>query len=174
MKLNVLVRDIMTKEIKSVDLEDTVEHAATVMKENNIGSVLVMGEKNMKGILTTQDIVYKHVAAGEGEKVKDIMTRDPVTVAPSQTIEEASRLMVKHNIEKLPVYDAGRLVGIVTQHDVMKVEPALLEILLERAKMGGPKLRGVELDMLECEVCGNYSDDVAEVNGVYTCAECKE
>jgi predicted transcriptional regulator len=172
MRLNILVGEIMTKNVKKVDVNDSIEKAAQVMRDEKIGSVVVMGEKNVKGIVTTMDIVYKHVAGKKGQNVGDIMSTNLIIVAPNVSIEEASRQMIKHNIEKLLVFDNNQLVGIITNNDVLKVEPALVEILLERQKIGAPR-PPAETAITECESCGNYSDDIEEVNGVYMCAECR-
>ena len=172
MKFNVLVGDAMTRTIKHVDMGDTVEKAAQVMRDNKIGSVVVMGDKNVKGIVTSMDIVYKYVAEKKGERVSDIMTTDPIKISPSQTIEEAARTMIKYKIEKLLVFDMDRLVGIISNNDIIRVEPALIEILLERLKMGAAKTPQGE-EITECESCGNYADDIEEVNGEYVCAECR-
>lgn len=174
MKLNVLVGEIMTKDIKKVSLDDPISKAAQIMRENSIGSVVVMGEKQVKGIVTTTDIVYKHVAKNMGNSVKDIMSSDIVTVPPSATIENAARLMVKNGVEKLLVFDKGNLVGIITNNDILKVEPAIVDILIENMKMGDKKRQTTSIPINECESCGNLTDDIEEDNGRYLCQECRE
>jgi CBS domain-containing protein len=136
MKYTVQVGEVMKKDIKKVDMDDSIELAAKIMRDERIGSVVVVGEKNVKGIVTTSDIVYKHVAQGSGGKVKDIMTTGLITIDPSKSIEEAANMMVEKKIEKLLVFDMGKMVGIITNNDIIRVEPALFEILLERLKMG--------------------------------------
>jgi len=173
MKLTVNVGEVMKKEVKTVGMNDTLEKAAMVMKNNKIGSVVVMGEKKVKGILTTRDVVYKHVASGKGETVNDIMTKDLITISPTQTIENAARLMVNKSVEKLLVFDAGKLVGIITNTDILFIEPALFEILLERMKIGTGSIREDQISFAQCENCGNYADDVEEIEGVYMCGDCK-
>ncbi len=172
MRLNVLVGEVMTRDIKRVDAGDTIEKAAKIMRDEKIGSVVVMGEKNVKGIVTTTDIVYKYVANKHGSKVADVMSAELVTIGPGATIEEAARQMVKHGVEKLLVFDSDRLVGIITNNDIMRIEPALIEIMLEKMKMGAPDQRG-DIPVTECESCGNYSDSIEEVDGVYLCADCR-
>ena len=147
MRFSALVGEVMRKEIKKVDMDDTVEKAARIMRDERIGSVVVTGEKNVKGIVTTSDIVYKHVAAGSSGKVKDIMSKNLVTIDPRKTIEEAARLMVKEQVEKILVFDMGRLVGIITNNDIIRIEPALFEILLERLKLARKKEDFEDLDM---------------------------
>jgi predicted transcriptional regulator len=172
MKLSILVGDVMTKNVKHVDINDTVEKAAQIMRDEKIGSVIVMGEKNVKGIVTTSDIVYKHVAGKKGNYVRDVMSTDLVTTTPSATIEESARLMVKHNVEKILVFDKDKFVGIITNNDIIRVEPAIIEIMLEKMKMGAWRLRG-DIPVTACESCGNYSDNIEEVNGAYLCQECR-
>jgi CBS domain-containing protein len=173
MKFNATVKDVMTKKIRSINVSDPIKKAAVMMKRHKIGSVLVMSKGKVVGILSTRDIVYKHIASGKGKKARDVMSKGLIKISPNKTIEYAARLMVSKRIEKLPVFDKDRLVGMITNNDILKVEPALFNILLERMKMGAPRVRE-ETGFSECEVCGNYSDDVREVDGVYKCEECRD
>ncbi|MBI4154357.1 CBS domain-containing protein [Candidatus Woesearchaeota archaeon] len=175
MKMNVLVGEAMTKVIKKVDINDPIEKAAQIMRDERIGSAVVTGEKNVKGIVTTMDIVYKHVAGKKGQRVSDIMSTELVTISPGETIEEAARKMVKHNIEKLLVFDKGSLVGIITNNDIIRIQPAMIETLIERLKMSGPRMAEEgEVGITACESCGNYSDNTEEVGGAYLCQDCRE
>ena len=173
MRLNVLVGEVMTKNVMAVALDDPIDKAARIMRDNGIGSVVVIGEKNVKGIVTTTDIVYRHVAEGKGRVVSDIMTRNIVSIEPTKTIEDAARLMVEKAVEKLLVFDMGKLVGVITNNDIIRIEPTLYEILLERMKMGGRQQRGA-MEFAQCEVCGNYTDDVEESDGMCACSSCRE
>jgi len=172
MKLNVLVGDVMTHSVKIVDSAETVERAAQIMRDERIGSVIVTGDRNVKGVVTTTDIVYKHVAGKKGQRVSDIMSTDLIRISPAETIEEAARKMVKHSVEKLLVFDRERLIGIITNNDIIKVEPAIVEILLEKFKIGAP-FPGADHSITECESCGNYSDTIEEVNGTYLFSDCR-
>lgn len=171
MRLNILVKEIMKKDVKVVKPSETIKKAAIILKKNNIGSVLIDGKS--PGIVTATDIVYKYVAAGKGRTVKDIMTKDVIRISPGKTIEQAARLMTERNVEKLPVYEKDRLVGIITATDVLRVEPALFETLLERIRISSVPEKDDQMEFFECETCGNYSDDVKEINGVYVCSECE-
>ena len=172
MRFNVLVGEVMKTDVKTVGPEDDIEKAAKVMRDNNIGSAVVKLDKNIIGIVTTSDIVYKRVAAKHGNKVQDIMTTDLVSISPRMNIEAAAHLMVGKNIEKILVFDKGKLVGIITNNDILGVEPALFEVLLERMKMGGLPASDM-VEYAQCEACGNYDDNVGEIEGEYICEECK-
>lgn len=173
MKLTVTVKDVMKKNVKTIDMNDSINKAAKTMQENRIGSVVVMGQKNVKGIITTRDIVYKHVANGNGKTANDIMSKDLVSIAPDNTIEDAARLMVKKGIEKLIVFDRNKMVGIITSTDILTIQPTLFEILLERMKIDGGPIKEDQVEFNQCQRCKKYSDEVDEVNGVYLCADCR-
>lgn len=174
MRFKALVKEVMRKKIKTVRMNDPIKKAARIMKKNNIGSVLVMNKGVVEGIVTDRDIVFKFVALKKGNMAKDIMTKDPVTISQKKTIEDAALLMAKKKIEKLPVIDNGKIVGIITSNDILKIEPALFNILLEKMKIGQPAKFVREINFGECEICGNYSDDIEEKNGEYMCKECRE
>ena len=176
MRFEAYVKDVMNTDVKTVDIGDSIQKAAQLMAQFRIGSVVVMGASNIKGIVTSEDIVYKYVAKGQGKTVSEIMTRDPITITPEKTLKQASELMAKNKIKKLPVVENGRLVGIITASDIVKVEPTLSEILREQLKIlrpGAPP-EPVGAQVFQCEVCGNYSDEVQEIDGVWICPGCEE
>lgn len=176
MRYEATIREVMNTEVKTVDITDSIQKAAQIMAAFRIGSVIVMGDRNIKGIVTAEDIVYKHVARGQGRTAADIMTRDPITISADKKIEDASRIMTEKKIKKLPVVENGKIIGIVTASDIVRIEPALHEILLEQLKItrpGAPELpHGAQ--MFQCEMCGNYSDEVQEIDGVWICLGCEE
>lgn len=176
MKFEATIREVMNTDVKTVDITDPIQKAANIMSQFRIGSVIVMGDKNIRGIVTAEDIVYKYVAQGRGKTVSDIMTRDPITISPEKKLEDASRIMTEKKIKKLPVVENGRIVGIITASDIVKIEPALYEILLEQLKIlrPGASLPPSSAQVFQCEACGNYSDDVHEMDGVWICSGCEE
>ncbi len=123
------VSEIMTRSIVSVNSFDSVEKAAEVMKEHNIGAVPVCDGDKIIGIITDRDIALRFVAAGENSKnqtIRDIMSSNPVTGRPEMNVVDASRIMSERQIRRLPVVDNGNLVGIVSLGDIA-VRPALEE-----------------------------------------------
>src|SRR5262249_31895387 len=76
-------------------------------------------EERLVGILTDRDI-RRHVGSEDRTKVSAAMTETPLSVSPSTTVEEATQLMLKHQISGLPVLEDGKLVGIITTSDVLK------------------------------------------------------
>jgi CBS domain-containing protein len=126
-----LVEETMNKDVKTIRPDATVKEAVRIMNDYRIGSlVIVGGGGEVLGIVTERDILADVVAEGKDSgtaRVSDIMTKKIVTVDPHQSLEEAADLMVKHNVKKLPVVEAGRLVGIITASDLIKYERALIE-----------------------------------------------
>lgn len=178
MRFNAVVGEVMNKNVRTVSMDTPISDVAKIMRDNRIGSVMVIGEKNVKGILTMSDIVHKHIADGIGKVASDIMSVNVISIAPNITVEAAAKIMVEKKIEKLPVFDKGRLVGIITNNDVIRIEPALIEILIEKMKVGLTSKEPTEFDNIpfgesQCEICGNYTDDVEEVGGVWTCSHCR-
>lgn len=105
--------------------EDTVEHAAALMKEENVGPIPVVEDRENKklvGIVTDRDLAVKVVAEGRDSKrtpVDEVMTRSLVTCRQDDDIQNAIRLMTEHQVRRIPVADDhSRLVGIIAQADI--------------------------------------------------------
>ncbi len=110
------VSDIMTREPSTLAPKATLGEAATIMRQEDCGSVPVVDGGRLVGIVTDRDIVVHVVAAGKDPKtasVSEAMTADPVTIAPGASIDEAQRVMADRQIRRLPVVEDGRLVGLV-------------------------------------------------------------
>ena len=121
------IKDIMTKSIASVNANDSVEQAAFLMKEHNIGSVPVCEGEKVIGIITDRDIALRSVAEGENFKkqaVRTIMTSNPVTGAPYMEVNAAAKLMSDKQIRRLPIIQNDALVGMVSLGDIA-MEPNL-------------------------------------------------
>lgn len=120
----VLVSHIMSVSPVTVKPDDTVEHAAKLMRSLGIGSVVVVDERErVVGLLTERDIVYRVVAEARppDTRVSEVMTVGVVTIKPEAPISEAARLMISMGIRHLVVVDeAGRPVGVVSLRDLAR------------------------------------------------------
>ena len=118
------VKDAMTPNPRTVTSNETVVDAARIMKQEDAGVVPIVDGNRVVGVLTDRDIAIKVVAEGKdpkSAKVTDIASRDLVTVDPQQDLDEALRLMARHQVRRLPVVEEdGRLVGILAQADVAR------------------------------------------------------
>lgn len=122
-----LVKDVMTKDVATITPEDNVEHTAALMKEYNVGSIPVCRGENVVGIVTDRDIALRSSAEGinaNTQKVKDIMSSNPVLGNPEMDTKDAARIMSERQIRRLPIADNNHLVGIVSLGD-LAVEPNL-------------------------------------------------
>ncbi len=105
------------------------------MAEKNIGAVLVVEAGNLVGILSERDYARKVILKGRMSKdtpVRDIMTETVATVTPYRTVEECMALMTDKRIRHLPVFDEGRLIGVVSIGDVVKAQIADKEFMIEQ------------------------------------------
>ena len=114
----------MTSNVKTITSEDTMEHAAVLMKKHRVGCLVVVDKDLPIGIVTERDITYKIVAEGKKRdtKVGEVMSKDLKTVPEDKPLSDAAKLMAAHVIRRLPVVKKGRLIGIITIDDIMKSE----------------------------------------------------
>ena len=118
------IREIMTSNPSTVEADKTVVDAARIMKQEDAGVVPVTENGRLTGMVTDRDIAIRVVAEGrdpQSTSVREVASKDLVTVDPEQDLDEALRLMAKHQVRRLPVVEEdGRLVGVVAQADVAR------------------------------------------------------
>ena len=114
------VRHRMTPNPVTVGPQEMLAAAQEKMTAGRFRHVPVLQEERLIGILTDRDI-RRHVGSEERTKVSAAMTETPLSVSPSTTVEDATQLMLKHQISGLPVLENGKLVGIITTSDILKV-----------------------------------------------------
>jgi CBS domain-containing protein len=118
------VREVMTSKLCSIDTDRTVAYAAKMMRDEDVGIAPIVEGDRLVGVLTDRDIAVRVVAEGrdaEQVKVTEVASRDLVTLDPQQDLDEALRLLARHQVRRLPVVEEdGRLMGVVAQADVAK------------------------------------------------------
>lgn len=118
------VSELMRGSVITVDPGDAVSSAARMLYQYNIGALPVCSDDGrLKGIITDRDIVLRCVAAeNEPEKtpVREVMSRNVVTVSPDDDVREAARLMATDQIRRLPVVQDGKVVGMLSLGDISK------------------------------------------------------
>ena len=115
------VRDMMTKNPRSIATSAPVVEAARLMRAEHIGSLPITDDEQLVGMLTDRDITTRVVAEAADPKatsVGDVYSRDLISVEPDNDLEDALQLMARHQVRRLPVVENGRLVGIVAQADI--------------------------------------------------------
>ena len=118
------IRDLMTQSPRSLESGSTVMEAARLMRDEDAGLIPVVEGEKLVGTVTDRDIAIRVVAEGKSPEsitVGEIASRELVTIGPQQDLDEALRLMARHQIRRLTVVEEdGRLVGIVAQADIAR------------------------------------------------------
>ena len=121
-----LIKDIMKKNVKVAQSDMKITDAAKLMSKHHIGSLIILNKKgDITGILTDKDILTDVVAKKKNLKkiqAQTIMTKNVITISPSRKIEEAVKLMKENKIDKLPVMDKGKIIGMVTAKDLISAQ----------------------------------------------------
>jgi CBS domain-containing protein len=176
MTTRVLVRDIMNSPVISASPHDTIKDIATKMKEERIGSIIIMENEKAVGIVTDWDIVSNAVINDVKPtmvKASDIMQKLH-TIEGEEGITEAARILRQHNIKRLGVVYKNRLVGIISASDVIAVTPDLVDVISEKASlMRGEIGRSAGNVSGYCDECGEWSDLLQFDEGTFSCEECR-
>jgi CBS domain-containing protein len=118
------IRDLMTENPCTIDADKSVAYAAKMMRDENVGLAPIVEGDKLIGTLTDRDIAVRVVAEAkdpEQTTVREVASTNLVTIDPQQDLDEALRLMAKHQVRRLPVVEEdGRLVGVVAQADVAR------------------------------------------------------
>jgi CBS domain-containing protein len=141
------VREVMTDRPRCVSPETPVSEAARLMESEDVGSLPILEGDRLAGMVTDRDIVIRAVAREKDPKgmpVRDVATRDVVTIRADEDLSEALKLMASYQVRRLPVVDDdNRLIGVVAQADValQAREKAVGEVVEEISRPpAGPRI----------------------------------
>jgi len=172
------VCDAMTKKPVSVLPETTIEECALKMLKNHVGSLVITDGAKLLGILSDRDIVRRVVAKGLNPKelkAREVMIKKVITISPEKDIYDALKKMKDYDVRHLPVMDKKEMIGLLTLKDVLKIQPELFELMVEKFELreeagkpifGGPISEGI------CEACGFPSTNLREIEGLFLCTRC--
>lgn len=174
------VCDAMTEKPVTIGPNATLKQCAELMAKKHVGGVLVEEDGKLVGILTDKDIVRKAVAKGippGKKKAKDIMETKLITISPEKDIFEAITKMRDMDVRHLPVMDKGKFLGLITMKDILKIEPDLFDLMVEKFELKEeerkPVYRVSEKEGV-CELCGEYSEELTYEDEAQLCPNCKE
>jgi CBS domain-containing protein len=118
------IRDVMTSNPCTIDAEKSVAYAAKMLRDEDVGLAPIVEGGKLIGMLTDRDIAIRVVAEEKDPgqvKVRDVASKQVVTIDPQQDLDEALRIMAKHQVRRLPVVEEdGQLVGVVAQADIAR------------------------------------------------------
>jgi signal-transduction protein with cAMP-binding, CBS, and nucleotidyltransferase domain len=156
-----------------VDGSLTAEEGAKIMAHKGISSLLIEDRGHIVGIVTERDIVTKIAANGLSAsevKMKEIMSSPLIHVEGESPLETAAEMMWKKKIRRLPVVINGEFVGILTENDIVRISPGLIEItrgILGNKEQGIIKgIHGI------CDSCNEFSENLVYMAGNYYCERC--
>lgn len=135
MDRNTLVRDVMTSQVITLRPEDTLQRVKQLLEENQVNHLPVLEGRKVRGIISRSDYLsllhgftifdtpesrqYNRQTHGS-LLVKEVMTKDVITVRPDDTVRRAAEIIAGHPFHALPVVDDGELVGIITTLDLLR------------------------------------------------------
>jgi CBS domain-containing protein len=129
------IQDIMTRDVQTITSQDTVQRAAQLMDELNVGAIPVLDGDKLVGMITDRDITVRSVAVGQDPgttKVADVMSTDVRTCTADQSVEAVLDTMGDVQIRRIPVLDAqSKVIGIVSLGDVATKHGADVDLTLD-------------------------------------------
>ncbi|MDD1662999.1 MAG: CBS domain-containing protein [Methanomicrobiales archaeon] len=119
------VGDWMSRRVVTAEAHETIQRVYTLIMESGFTAFPVVSKKQLVGIVSRHDLlragrVRKALSNPAHVEVESVMTTEIVTIGPGASTAEAAALLVKHDISRMPVVDAGKIVGIIDRHDLLK------------------------------------------------------
>ncbi len=176
--LSVKVREVMSSPVISANPEENIKDISRKMVEGKVGSVIIISEGKPLGVVTDGDIIKKVVSMDltpSSVKAGQIMTSPLITIKAESYIMDAAKLMNKYGIKRLGVTYRDELVGVISMTDIIYLFPELMDIASEKMSMANSK-KGSSKKYISgyCDICGQWSDFLMEVDGRFLCEECRE
>ena len=135
----------MIEGVVTIDSDASVMKAVKMMNENEVGCLIVTRRGKAVGIVTERDLLARVIAKSKNPKktkVREIMTKPLISGQPEMDLEEATKLMFKMKIKKLPVVESeGKLAGLITLTDVARFQPQMIRILKKLSARTAPPKR---------------------------------
>ncbi len=177
------VKEIMSVNVVTMPPDATVLEIAKSMTKIDIGSIVIVKAERAIGIITETDIVTRVIAKQKDPKTtkaKEVMSSPLIHITPDTALTEAMRVMTRAGIRRVAILKNDSLAGIITSRDILRWSPELIDIMVESLRLKNEQGSVVveEEDELiayggVCDVCGEYSIDLALADGEYICEECR-
>lgn len=172
-----IVREAMSSPVVTTIDNNEVTNVAKIMRDQKIGAIVVVNNEGQPvGIVTERDIVIRVVAVNkspESTPVKEVMS-SPLRVVKADTpIIDAMKLMDRMNFRRLGITYKGNLVGIISDKDLIRIMPTIVEIIRENSIINSGVDNGGQSTIGYCDRCEAYSTNLRAVDGVYLCEDCR-
>ncbi len=113
---NLKVKNIMTKNPITIELDNKIKEAKRLLSYHNIGRLLITKNEQLIGIVTDGDLVIEH---DQNAQIEDFVTENLITISENKSVIDAAKIMAEHQISGLPVMDNNKMVGIITVEDII-------------------------------------------------------
>ncbi len=175
----------MNKTVIVMDINSNIQSIAMEMVNCEAGSVIITENRKAIGIITERDLV-KNIVAEDRRPSKvnasEIFSTPLITIEPEKSVVEASEIMLKANIKRLPVLEKDTIIGVISTTDILMVTPGLNTILKDLIDMNRETLLSIpsieeiseEFSTGICESCETYSSDLKFMDGKYLCGKCQQ
>ena len=177
--MDILVEEIMTRSPVIAGPEASAHDVSMLMIDRKVGGVVIVEGGGPIGILTERDFLVKVVSMDirpSDIKVDGLMSTPLVTIGPKKSVQEAARTMASLRIKRLPVVEEGLLIGIITEHDILRLSPSLIEVTREWSKLKSSAMSSYvpSATVGYCESCRLYSNQLRDMDGRLLCPDCFE
>lgn len=171
------VEDVMSSPVIMIRDSDNAAQASRLMMKHEIGCVVVQdGRGNPVGLITERDIVERVAAKNltpSKVKVTKVMSKPLIAVGPNLAIKEAAKKMNKSHVRRLAVIQDGKLTGIMTSRDIIAVTPALIDVIVEKSRIGPiSPVREQSVLIGYCDKCSVWSEHLRPYEGSFLCQDC--
>ncbi len=181
----VSVAEVMNKTVIVMDINSNIQSIAMEMVSCEAGSVIITENRKAIGIITERDLVKNIVAEDRRPSevnASEIFSTPLTTIEPEKSVVEASEIMLKANIKRLPVLEKDTIIGVISTTDILMVTPGLNTILKDLIDMNRETLLSIpsveelseEFSTGICESCETYSSDLKFMDGKYLCGKCQQ
>jgi CBS domain-containing protein len=173
----VKVKDIMKKNVITADPGLRMSDVAKIMTNNRVGSVVVLKKDKPVGIITNDDIVTI-IAKGKNPKnttIREVPARkkELVVASPNESVMTVAKRMLKSGIKRMPVVDNGKLMGMVSDKEILLISPEMINIMSEKLKIRVDRVADPTREISGiCENCEAYSDHLVNQGGRWVCEDC--
>jgi len=181
METKIPLRDVMVREVVKSDQDVTVLEAAKLMGKYDVDCIVVLDHGEPVGIVTEGDIISELVSKDRKSskvRLKDIMTTPLIIASPDDSLSDIAKMMARERIRRIPILGDGKLVGIVTDIDILSASSEMNSIMSELAE------RDMERELVDeegeglgqgiCEKCGCFSHYLELKDGLMICEGCNE
>ena len=175
---HIKVEEVMSKNPITVSGKMSIREGAKLLREKRISTLIIEEDQKPIGIVTDRDFIVKVLADGvdiDKTTLRDIMSSPVIMIPHDEVLADAAKIMTRRRIRKLPVVKDGKIAGILSENDIVRISPDLIALAQEYAevhKKNDLKNYPEEYMVGRCEVCGQYSLRLRRYNGMLVCPEC--